>query len=206
MYLVKTPVILSKLTSPSLIWNIPNNEKKIYLTFDDGPIPGLSMEILSILSDYNAHATFFLVGENVQRYPQLLQRITDDGHHIGNHSHKHISGWKTPTNEYLKDIQNADNVIKSFFFRPPYGRISYSQIKQLKKKYRIIMWSILSGDFDANISSEQCLFNALQSKEGDIVVFHDNIKSADKIKKVLPKYLETFTKEGYQFCTLPKDL
>jgi len=204
MYLVKTPVILSKITSPSLVWNLPNDEKKIYLSFDDGPIPGLTMEILHILNQYQAKATFFCVGENAKRYPELIKRITDDGHSIGNHSNKHLNGWKTPTKDYVSDIHNASDTIDSLLFRPPYGKISYSQIKQLKKDYKIIMWSVLSGDFDQNITPEQCLANAMQSKGGDIVVFHDNQKAKQKIMEVLPRYLESKTKEGFIFCSIPQ--
>lgn len=199
MYLVKTPVLVSKLTSKSLIWNIPTNEKKLYLTFDDGPIPYLTLEILKILADYNARATFFCVGENVKRYPQLLDRILDDRHIIGNHSHQHISGWKSNVSAYVENVRKAGSFIPSKLFRPPYGQISYRQIKELKKDYKIIMWSVLSGDFDVSLSPEQCLFNVLQSKAGDIIVFHDNYKAQEKVLDVLPKFLQYFGNKGYTF-------
>lgn len=199
MYLVKTPVLVSKLTSKSLIWNIPTKEKKLYLTFDDGPIPYLTMEILKILADYNAQATFFCVGENAQRYPELIDRIVDDNHLIGNHSHQHISGWKSNVANYTNNVHKAKSFIPSILFRPPYGQISYQQIKELKKDYKIIMWSVLSGDFDTSLSSEQCLFNVLQSKAGDIIVFHDNYKAQDKVLDVLPKFLKYFKNRGYTF-------
>lgn len=202
MYLVKTPVLISKLMSKSLIWKIPTNEKIIYLTFDDGPIPYLTMEILSILADYQAKATFFCVGENVERYPQIVNRITDDGHLIGNHSYNHLSGWKTPMKDYINNVKKASKYIDSNLFRPPYGQINYQQIKHLKDDYKIIMWSILSGDFDTQLSTEQCLFNVLQSKPGDIVVFHDNEKSREKVIAVLPQFLDHFTKLGYEFHAL----
>lgn len=188
--------------SKSLIWKIPTQEKKIYLTFDDGPIPHLTMEILKILADYKAKATFFCVGENAERYPQLIDRILDDGHIIGNHSYHHLSGWKTPINEYLNNVNKAAQFIDSSLFRPPYGQINYQQINYLKQDYKIIMWNILSGDFDKKLENEQCLFNVLQSKPGDIVVFHDNVKSQEKVLYVLPKYLEHFTQLGYEFCSL----
>lgn len=202
MYLVKTPVIISKLSNPSLVWNLPNKEKKIYISFDDGPTTELCMEILVHLSEYNAKATFFCVGENVKNNPQLLQRILDDGHQIGNHSYNHLNGWKTTAADYFKNISQANEYIDSHLFRPPYGRITYPQIKGLKLDYKIIMWSILSGDFDTKISPEQCLFNVSQAKEGDIIVFHDNLKSKDKIRYVLPRFLEFFSRQGFQFCTI----
>jgi peptidoglycan/xylan/chitin deacetylase (PgdA/CDA1 family) len=202
MYLVKTPVLISKLMSKSLVWNIPTKEKKIYLTFDDGPIPELTEEILQILTSYQAKATFFCVGENAQRYPHLLAKILDDDHLIGNHSQQHISGWKTATKDYIENVHQASESIKSSLFRPPYGQINYQQIKSLKKDFKIIMWSLLSGDFDTGLTKQQCLFNALQSKPGDIIVFHDNIKAKEKISYVLPRYLEHFSKMGYEFCSL----
>lgn len=199
MYLVKTPVLISKLMSKSLIWNIPTKEKILYLTFDDGPIPNLTMEILAILADYNAKATFFCVGENVVRYPDLMNRIKDDDHLLGNHSQHHISGWKSKTSQYIENVHQADQVLKSKLFRPPYGQITYQQIKELKQHYKIIMWSILSGDFEKELSSEQCLFNVLQSKPGDIIVFHDNYKAEEKVLEVLPRFLQYFTQKGYIF-------
>jgi len=199
MYLVKTPVLISKLTSKSLIWNIPTKENTLYLTFDDGPIPHLTMEILAILSDFNAKATFFCVGENAERYPQLIERMQQDGHMLGNHSHQHIKGWKSKVSNYLENIDKASQFIPSNLFRPPYGQINYQQINLVKQKYKIIMWSVLSGDFDINLSSEQCLFNVLQSKPGDIIVFHDNYKAQEKVLDVLPQFLEYFVNKGFSF-------
>lgn len=205
MYLVKTPVLISRLMSKSLIWKIPSQEKKIFLTFDDGPILPLTVKILEILKEYDAKATFFCVGENAKRHPQVLDQIKKEGHLIGNHSHQHISGWKTPVAQYIENVRQAAESIDSHLFRPPYGQINYQQIKALKSEYKIIMWSILSGDFDPNLSQQQCLFNVLQSKAGDIVVFHDNIKSTEKVLYVLPRFLKHFSDLGYRFCNL-KDI
>jgi peptidoglycan/xylan/chitin deacetylase (PgdA/CDA1 family) len=199
MYLVKTPILISKLMSKSLIWNIPDPGKKIYLTFDDGPIPHLTMEILSILADYNAKATFFCVGENAEKYVELMSRMADDGHLIGNHSHQHLSGWKSKTSEYVNNVRLANKYINSKLFRPPYGQITYQQIQALKNEFKIVMWSVLSGDFDKNLSAEECLFNVLQCKEGDIVVFHDNYKAEEKVLEVLPQFLNYYTQRGYSF-------
>lgn len=188
--------------SKSLIWKIPTNEKKIYLSFDDGPISYLTMEILKILADFKAKATFFCVGENAKNHPEIMDRIKDDGHLIGNHSYNHLSGWKTPVNDYIENVKKASEYIDSKLFRPPYGQINHQQIKHLKDDYQIIMWKILSGDFDKQLSNEQCLFNVLQSKPGDIVVFHDNEKSREKVLNVLPQFLAHFTELGYEFCSL----
>lgn len=199
MYLVKTPVLVSKLLSKSLIWNIPTNEKKLYITFDDGPIPSLTTEILSILDDYRAKATFFCVGENVEKYPELYRMIQNKGHVTGNHSHQHVNGWNSKVSDYTNNVARANEFIKSGLFRPPYGQITYQQIKVLKSNYKIIMWSVLSGDFDLNLSEEQCLFNVLQSKSGDIIVFHDNTKSRKKVLFALPRFLDHFAQKGYTF-------
>jgi len=188
--------------SKSLIWKIPTQEKKIYLTFDDGPIPILTTDILKILKDYSAKATFFCAGENAERHPHILNQIIEDGHSIGNHSHQHISGWRTPLKSYIENIKRASESIESSLLRPPYGQINYQQIKSLKEDYKIIMWSILSGDFDPKLSQQECLFNVLQSKEGDIVVFHDNIKSDEKVRYVLPRFLKHYSDLGYEFCSL----
>jgi peptidoglycan/xylan/chitin deacetylase (PgdA/CDA1 family) len=199
MYLVKTPLLISKFAGKSLIWKIPTKEKKLYLTFDDGPIPDLTPKILDILNEYRAYATFFCVGENAYLYPELLNNIRSQGHILGNHSYHHLNGWKTFLKEYIEDINKSNQILKSSLFRPPYGQITYSQIKELKKEYKIIMWSILSGDFDTNLSPEECLFNVLQSKAGDIVVFHDNKKSEEKLLFALPRFLDHFTSKGYSF-------
>ncbi len=190
------------MTSRSLVWNIKTSEKKIFLTFDDGPTEELTENILSILKDYKAKATFFCVGENAKNYPLLMQKIQLAGHTIGNHSYNHLNGWKNTTNDYKENIEKASKHIASTLFRPPYGRINYSQIKQLKTEYKIIMWSLLSGDFDVKISPQQCYDNVLQSRAGDIVVFHDNIKAQEKVLEVLPRYLKYFSELGFEFCRL----
>lgn len=192
--------------SKSLIWKLPNTENRLFLTFDDGPIPHLTMEILKILSDFEVKASFFCVGENIQKHPELYERIIADGHEIGNHSYNHLSGWKTPVPLYVENVEKAAAVIPSKLFRPPYGQIKYDQIKLLKSQYQIIMWSILSGDFDPKLSPEECLFNVLQSKSGDIVVFHDNIKAKEKVLFALPRFLDHFLKKGFQFTRLSEQL
>ncbi len=201
-YFVKSPFWLKKIY-PDLFWEIPTQEKKIFLTFDDGPHPIITMQVLDLLKAYNAKATFFCIGNNVVKYPEVYKRIIDEGHAVGNHTFNHLNGWKTPDELYLNDINKAMEYIDSNLYRPPYGRISRFQIQQLlKPKYqmKMIMWSVLSGDFDRDISTEKCLKNVLLStREGSIIVFHDSEKAAEKMLYALPKVLEQFSKKGFAF-------
>lgn len=202
LYFVKSPFWLKKIY-PDLIWEIPEQVKKIFLTFDDGPHPIITTQVLDLLKAYNAKATFFCIGNNVVKYPEVYKRIIDEGHSVGNHTFNHLNGWKTADELYLNDIDKTKEHIDSNLFRPPYGRISRFQIQQLlKPKYqmKLIMWSVLSGDFDPDISAEKCLNNVLLStKTGSIIVFHDSEKAAEKMLFALPKVLEQFSKSGFAF-------
>jgi len=201
-YFVKSPFWLKNIY-PNLIWDIPTQEKKLFLTFDDGPHPIITIQVLDVLKAYNAKATFFCIGNNVVKYPEVYKRIIDEGHAVGNHTFNHLNGWKSADELYLNDINKAKAHIDSNLFRPPYGRISRFQIQQLlKPKYqmKIIMWTVLSGDFDPDISAEKCMNNVLLStKAGSIVVFHDSEKAAEKMLYALPKVLEQFSKKGFSF-------
>ena len=201
-YFVKSPFWLKNIY-PNLIWDIPTQEKKLFLTFDDGPHPIITIQVLDLLKAYNAKATFFCIGNNVVKYPEVYKRIIDEGHTVGNHTFNHLNGWKTPDELYLNDIEKTRDYIDSNLFRPPYGRISRFQIQQLlKPKYqmKMIMWTVLSGDFDRDISAEKCLNNVLLStKAGSIIVFHDSEKAAEKMLYALPKVLEQFSKKGFAF-------
>ncbi len=182
----------------SLVWQVKTEEKKVYLTFDDGPVPGLTDEILDILLEYNAKATFFCVGENVKRYREIYDKILAQGHATGNHTHHHLKGWSTNYTEYLDDIREAGNYIGSGLFRPPYGLMTYRQAKALSKEYRVVMWSVLTKDYDPAVSREECLQTAMQGiRPGAIIVFHDNIKAREKVLYALPRLLEYLEKEGY---------
>ena len=201
-YFVKSPFWLKRIYS-DLIWEIPTQEKKLFLTFDDGPHPVITMQVLDLLKAYKAKATFFCIGNNVVKYPEVYKRIIDEGHAVGNHTFNHLNGWETPDELYLNDIKKAMYYIDSNLFRPPYGRISRFQIQQLlKPKYqmKLIMWSVLSGDFDPNISAEKCLNNvSLSTIAGSIIVFHDSEKAAEKMLYALPKVLAQFSKKGFAF-------
>jgi peptidoglycan/xylan/chitin deacetylase (PgdA/CDA1 family) len=185
---------------PDLIWRMDNSDKKIHLTFDDGPTPGVTDKVLELLSKYNAKVTFFCIGKNVEENPFLFQSIIDGGHKVGNHTYNHNNGWKVSNNEYFDSIDRCNNVVKSNLFRPPYGKIKSSQTTFLKNHYKIIMWNVLSGDFDKTLDKEKCLNNVLKlTKSGSIVVFHDSIKASERMLYTLPKMLEYFSNKGYKF-------
>lgn len=190
MLIARTPALLKKVYY-SLKWDLRSNDNAIYLTFDDGPTPGVTEEILNVLRHYDAKATFFCIGRNVERNPYLFSSIVDEGHSAGNHTYSHLNGWVTKNREYFNDIETAGLLIKSSLFRPPYGKIRRSQIKYLCKSYRIIMWDIMSYDFDPDASKEKCLNNVLDYiRPGSIIVFHDSLKAADKVLYALPLLLE----------------
>lgn len=211
MYLVKTPWWFRALY-PSLTWRIKEPGKTVYLTFDDGPHPTATDFVLDQLKQYNAKASFFCIGKNVADYPSIYQRILDEGHSVGNHTYHHTNGWKVNDDVYLKDIADASVLIKSNLFRPPYGRIKYSQIKKLQapdsRLQTVVMWDVLSGDFDPDLTGEACLGYVLyHAKPGSIIVFHDSEKAWARMSFALPKVLEHFSKEGYEFKGLtPLDL
>jgi len=201
-YTAKMPRIIKKL-APSLVYEINDDEKSVYLTFDDGPVPETTPFILDILSRYDAKATFFCLGKNVQQYPHLYQIIRETGHKTGNHSYSHLDGWKTKNKIYFDDIEAASHLIDSSLFRPPYGRITPAQIRHLKKKYKIIMWDVVSGDFDPGTSLRQCRDNVLDNvSPGSIVVMHDSLKAKEKVLGTLPVIMEKLASEGYKFKTL----
>ena len=201
-YFVKTPGWLRKLYK-GCIWQMPGNEKIIYLTFDDGPHPEATKFVLDTLNQWGATATFFCIGKNVVAHPDIYRRILEEGHAVGNHTFNHLNGWKTPNEEYMSNIAEAKKYIDSDLFRPPYGRISKFQLKLLQlDSYKLItiMWTVLSGDFDLNITKERCLRNVVnKSGNGSIVLFHDSVKAFEKMAFTLPKVLEHFSERGYRF-------
>ena len=206
-YLVKTPWIFRKFW-PSFVWKINTAKKIIYLTFDDGPHPVATTFVLDQLKRFESKATFFCVGKNVKDHPDIFSRILDEGHAIGNHTQHHLNGWKTKDDIYLKDVAEAANYIDSDMFRPPYGRIGRFQAMNLSHAMRvtsprIIMWSVLSGDFDHMISKERCLQNViLNTGAGSIIVFHDSEKAFPLMEYALPRTLEFFKEKGYRFDKL----
>ncbi len=202
MYLVKSPWLLQKLY-PNFIWNMPTKEKVLYLTFDDGPVEIATPFVLDELKKYNAKATFFCIGKNVVENKNLYERILSEGHAVGNHTNKHLNGWKTNDEEYIANYQEAKKLIDSNLFRPPYGRITRFQASIIRKQSNIIMWSVLSGDFDIELSPQNCLENVLlNAKPGNIIVFHDSMKAFDRLSFALPEVLKYFSEEGFEFKSL----
>jgi len=201
-YFIKTPWILKKYYN-GCIWSIPTDKKIIYLTFDDGPHALATPFILGTLKNYQARATFFCIGKNVIEEPELYRKILEDGHRVGNHTHNHLNGWKTPDKLYFQNISEAAKYIDSDLFRPPYGRISRFQMKHLLAepfRYRIVMWNILSADFDQGITGNQCAFHVIgNAGPGSIVIFHDSAKAYDRMRVALPKVLKYFSDKGYSF-------
>jgi peptidoglycan/xylan/chitin deacetylase (PgdA/CDA1 family) len=203
-YLVKTPWLLKK-AYPDYCWSIVTKEKEIFLTFDDGPHPVATPFVLKQLKEYGALATFFCIGKNVIQYPEIYEQILTEGHSTGNHTQNHLNGWKTKNDVYLNDVAEASKSIDSSLFRPPYGRITSFQSKNLKavmkgKKLKVIMWDVLSGDFDITLSPRNCLGNViLKSGPGSIVVFHDSEKAFPRLEYALPRVLKYFSEKGYTF-------
>ncbi|PKP50782.1 MAG: polysaccharide deacetylase family protein [Bacteroidetes bacterium HGW-Bacteroidetes-12] len=199
MYLVKSSYFIKKYYS-NFVWKIPTAEKIIYLTFDDGPTPEITEWTLATLKAFNAKATFFCVGSNAAKHPEIFQQIIAEGHAVGNHTHHHVNGWHTDNEAYLRNIKKCEEVVITNLFRPPYGRIKKSQYELIKDDYKVIMWDILSGDFDSNTSPEKCLSNVINNTtEGAIIVFHDSLKAADNLKFTLPKVLAHLAEQGYRF-------
>jgi peptidoglycan/xylan/chitin deacetylase (PgdA/CDA1 family) len=203
VYLVKTPDVLKPLAS-DLVWNFDRSTRNIYITFDDGPTEHITPEILDILRAFDAKATFFCIGGNVAKWPGNYRAIQNEGHSVGNHTWNHMSGWEYSDFSYYKNVLECGLVVKSNLFRPPYGRITRSQVKGLKQRYKIIMWDVLSADWSADTTPEKCYENAVNNcQPGSIVVFHDSEKAKKNMLYALPKALKFWAKEGYQFKKIP---
>ena len=217
----KTPGFVRTLF-PHYLWKVDTNSKELYLTFDDGPTPEITTWVLKTLDEFNAKATFFCIGNNIEKNPEIFQSILKKGHSVGNHTYNHLKGWQTRTKLYLADIQFTDSIIKFqiqsaaekhadfhnteylSMFRPPYGKFKMKQSKALlKQNFNIVMWDVLSYDWDKNVSPKDCYKNVTSAaKEGSIVVFHDSLKAATNLKYALPKVLEYYCKKGYKFKAL----
>jgi peptidoglycan-N-acetylglucosamine deacetylase len=206
VYLSKTPPILKAMAS-QLTWSGPvevDGQPAVYLTFDDGPHPEITAEVLDVLARNKVPATFFCVGQNAEKHPQIIRRIRDEGHEVGNHTYAHESGWKTSNFQYLKSYARCQELLDTRSFRPPYGRITRSQAAALQDETNIIMWDVLSGDFDENKTADMCFDELLtNTRPGAIVVFHDSVKAADRMLPVLEPYLRWLHKEGYTCRLLP---
>jgi len=206
-FMIKVPKII-KLLFFNQVWNIPNSENTIYLTFDDGPTPEITERVLEILDKHQIKATFFCIGDNVRKHPEIVQKILSKQHSVGNHTYSHLKGWKTPTKTYISNSEACRMKLNSQFtiqnsqiFRPPYGKITPWQSFKLRKLgYKIIMWDVLSKDYDASISAEKCYENVIQNvSSGSIIVFHDSTKAKENILNSLEKTIETLKSKGFNF-------
>lgn len=184
---------------PQCFWSLPNTQNKIYLTFDDGPTPELLPFILETLERYKVRATFFCVGDNIRKHPALFEQMLEK-HVVGNHTYNHMNGWKNANYAYYHNIKKFDELYKSPLFRPPYGRISRTQARHISKKYRIIMWDVLSYDYSKHVTPRKCLANVIKHvKSGSVIVFHDNKKAAKNITYALPRSIEYLLSKGFIF-------
>jgi peptidoglycan/xylan/chitin deacetylase (PgdA/CDA1 family) len=197
MYVTKTPAVVKALYS-SLVWNMPRNTNEVFLTFDDGPHPEITPLVLTQLKNHTAKASFFCIGKNIEQNNSTFLQLKNDGHSIGNHTYDHVNGWQTDNASYFESVKKCQELTQTKLFRPPYGKITRQQSKKLKEDYKIIMWDVLSADFDKSISKEKCLNNVLKNiQPGSIVVFHDSEKAAEKMLYALDKVLEFIQKKGW---------
>jgi len=210
---------VGKIIYPSLLWNFNLKEKHIYLTFDDGPIPEVTPWVLKKLKEYNAIASFFCIGENITKHPDIFKMIMNEGHTIGNHSYNHLNGWKAGSNSYVSNVLKAETVIQEItirenyiphyvparkLYRPPYGKITPLQVRELEKLgYKIVMWDVISADYDAARSPQKCMSKVMRfSKPGSIIVFHDSVKAFPNLRIMLPEILKYFASKGFEFRSL----
>jgi len=211
----RTPAFL-RFFFPNLLWRVPTEAKEIYLTFDDGPVPGPTEFVLDQLNQFNAKATFFCIGDNIRKHPAIFSRIVNEGHTIGNHTFHHLKGWGTSTEKYVANVElcsveiyKQSSIIESLatdhqlLFRPPYGRIRSKQVNALASKYKIVMWDVLTSDYNQSLSPENCLRGSLRAtRPGSIIVFHDSLKAEKNLRYVLPRFLHEKAQEGFIFKSL----
>lgn len=202
---------------PNLVWRITGTDKKLYLTFDDGPVPGPTDFVLETLASHNIKATFFCIGDNIRKYPEVFKRILDQGHEVANHTFNHLKGWSTPLDQYVDNVKQCNSQLSNFeppisnlqprtskLFRPPYGRITRAQIKALPD-YKIIMWDVLTNDYNLSKTPEACLKNSIRvTRPGSVIVFHDSLKAERNMAYTLPRYIEYCLEQGYTFNLLPQ--
>ncbi|MDR3269010.1 MAG: polysaccharide deacetylase family protein [Tannerella sp.] len=200
---IEQPPWVYRVIFSGAVWRQPGKEKCVYLTFDDGPVPEVTPWVLDLLDTFHLKATFFCVGDNVRKYPEIYRMIRERGHRVGNHTHNHIQGIRFRSKNYLANVEKAAEWIRSDLFRPPHGHMRYPQLSGLKKKYRIVMWDVVTRDYSPHMTS-QGVFNVVKkyTRNGSIIVFHDSLKAVDRMKEALPQSLEWLLKQGYQFKVL----
>lgn len=203
--LVERPPLLYRLLFPEATWRIKRKKRKVvYLTFDDGPIPEVTPWVLDTLDTHGVKATFFMVGDNVRRHPELLDDVRRRGHSYGNHTMHHLQGFKVKTWRYLRDISEANELIDSPLFRPPHGLIRWSQAKKIKERYNLVMYDLVTRDYARKIDGSGVLDNVKRfARNGSIIVFHDSLKSERNLRYALPRAIQWLKDEGYEFLPLP---
>lgn len=189
---------------PNAIWNLPSDSKVVYLTFDDGPTPEVTEDVLQILENYQAKATFFCIGKNIEQHPELFKLVQTKAHHIGSHTYSHLNGWKSKPTDYLNDYHKGRELAQSNLFRPPYGRLLLKPLQTIQKQDKVIMWDILSKDYNESLTPETVLNNILRNiKPGAIIVFHDSEKAKKNVLAVLPQLLQNLKQQGYAMEAIP---
>jgi peptidoglycan-N-acetylglucosamine deacetylase len=200
--IIEQPAMWLRWLYPRATWRMNRNERAVYLTFDDGPIPEATPFILKTLEEFNAHATFFMVGDNVRKHPELYKMIVDAGHQVGNHTFNHWGGVRHTTKSYSKNVEKANELIKAHLFRPPHGWMRWSQYFYVGKKYRIVMWDLVTRDYSKWMTADDVVNNVKQyTRNGSIITFHDSLKSIDKLRTALPEALRWLREQGYEFKT-----
>ena len=189
---------------PNAVWNLPSEQKVVYLSFDDGPTPFVTEKVLELLEEYQAKATFFCIGKNIEQHPELFNLVKEKGHHIGSHTYSHLNGWKSNSTDYLTDYQKGRELVGSNLFRPPYGRVLLNPLQTIQKQDKVIMWDILSKDYNEEILPKTILNNVLNNlKPGSIIVFHDSEKAKKNVLAVLPLLLQNLKQQGYAMEAIP---
>ena len=198
--LIEQPAIWLRWIYPRASWRMDRNDRSVYLTFDDGPIPESTPFILQTLRAFDARATFFMVGDNVRKYPELYRQIVADGHQVGNHTYHHLGGFKHMTKTYIEDTSRANDLIGSHLFRPPHGCMRYAEYIWLRRTYRIVMWDLVTRDYSKWLTADDVFENVKRyARNGSIITFHDSLKSIDKLHTALPRSLEWLREQGYSF-------
>ncbi len=192
---------------PNFIWRLPQDRKGVYLTFDDGPTPEITEWVLDQLEQHQARATFFLIGKNIAAHPEIFQRLRNSPHTLGNHTYNHLNGWKSSREIYIDNFEKCNELLPSHLFRPPYGKITKSQAQRITQSHKVIMWDIISYDFDSGTSPEKCFQNVVKNvRPGSVIVFHDSVKAWPNLMEALPRTLEYLKREGYGMEAIPADL
>jgi peptidoglycan/xylan/chitin deacetylase (PgdA/CDA1 family) len=209
VYFFKTPRLF-EIIYPDAVWHAERDKKQIYLTFDDGPVPVVTDYVLDLLAQFEVKATFFCVGENVKKHPDIFKRLIREGHGIGNHTYNHLNGWRVDEDIYLKNIQACTDIFQlagyesnHMFFRPPYGKIRRKTIKKLQGNYKIIMWDVLPYDFSDKVDADRCLSKSIKyTKNGSIIIFHDNLRTFETLKLIISQFIATMKEKNYEFCKI----